>query len=248
LEDLKVEPGDFINYHFEIADNNGLMGPAKIISDIYFLQVVPTDQEFRRAQQQGGGSGGGQGADSSALVTIQKDVISATWKLKNRQGSVEPQSFSDDAKIISESQREATSRVRMSIDRLSERLSFSDDSYDSAVENLSLAIGQMNIAAGELDLEQVTSALRPEQLALQYILKAEANINRTDISMQQGASGGGGGGAQQEREDLRELFEMELGQLENRYETPQGRGGQSAGASEENDKLEELARRQESAA
>ena len=245
LEDLKVEPGDFINYHFEIADNNGLIGPAKIISDIYFLQVVPTDQEFRRAQQQGGGSGGGQGADSSALVTIQKDVISATWKLKNRQGSVEPQSFSDDAKIISESQREATSRVRMSIDRLSERLSFSDDSYDSAVENLSLAIGQMNIAAGELDLEQVTSALRPEQLALQYILKAEANINRTDISMQQGASGGGGGGAQQEREDLRELFEMELGQLENRYETPQGRGGQSAGASEENDKLEELARRQE---
>tara|TARA_B100001059_G_scaffold228118_1_gene258768 strand:+ start:922 stop:4476 length:3555 start_codon:yes stop_codon:yes gene_type:complete len=246
LEELDVEPGDFISYHFEIADNNGLIGPTKIISDIYFLQVVPTDQEFRRAQQQGGGGGGGQGAESSALVTIQKDVISATWKLRNRQDTAEPQNFSDDAKIISESQREATGRVRMSIDRLSERLSFSDDSYDSAVENLSLAIEQMNIAAGELDLEQVTSALRPEQLALQYILKAEANINRTDISMQQSGSGGSGGGAQQEREDLRELFEMELGQLENRYETPQSRSGPSAGAPEENDKLEELARRQES--
>lgn len=246
LEDLDVEPGDFISYHFEVADNNGLIGPTKIISDIYFLQVVPTDQEFRRAQQQGGGGGGGgQGAESSALVTIQKDVISATWKLRNRQDTAEPQNFADDAKIISESQREATGRVRMSIDRLSERLSFSDDSYDNAVENLSLAIEQMNLAAGELDLEQVTSALRPEQLALQYILKAEANINRTDISMQQSGSGSGSGGAQQEREDLRELFEMELGQLENRYETPQGRSGPSGGAPEENNKLEELARRQE---
>ena len=61
--------------------------------NIYFLQVVPTDQEFRRAQQQGGGGGGGQGAESSALVTIQKDVISATWKLRNRQDTAEPQNF-----------------------------------------------------------------------------------------------------------------------------------------------------------
>jgi len=64
--------------------------------------------------------------------------------------------------------------------------------------------------------EQITSALQPEQLALQYVLKAEANINRTNISMQQGGGGGGGGAAQQEREDLRELFEVEMGQLANR--------------------------------
>ena len=80
----------------------------------------------------------------------------------------------------------------MSIDRLAERLNFSDDTYDSAVENLSLAIEQMNLAVGELDKVQITSALQPEQLALQYILKAEANINRTNISMQQGGGGGGG--------------------------------------------------------
>jgi len=105
----------------------------------------------------------------------------------------------------------------------------------------------MNFAADELDKQQVTSALQPEQLALQFVLKAEASINRTDISMQQqGGGGGGGGGAQQEREDLRELFEMEMGQLENRYETPDsGGGGGGAQNSEEANKLEELARRQE---
>ncbi len=246
LEDLEVEPGDFVSYYLTLADNNGLEGPSEIISDIYFLQVIPTDQEFRRGQGGGGGGGGGggQGGDSSALVTIQKDIIAATWKLKNRQNQASPEDFAADAEIIAESQKEATGRARMSIDRLSERLNFSDDSYDQAVQNLSLAIEQMNQAARELDLLQITSALQPEQTALQYILKAEANINRTEISMQQGGGGGGGSAARQEREDLRELFEMELGQLENRYENPNSRG-QSAQQQEEANKLEELARRQE---
>lgn len=247
LEDLDVEPGDFVSYFLTLADNNGLTGPAQVVSDIYFLQVIPTDQEFRRAGGMSGGqgAGGGQGGDSSALVSIQKDIIAATWKLRNRMGDVSDESFSADAEIIAESQREATSRARMSIDRLAERLNFSDDTYDAAVENLSLAINEMNKAAEELELEQVTSALQPEQLALQYILKAEANINRTNISMQQGGGGGGGGGAQQEREDLRELFEMEMGQLENRYETPSSPGGGGQQQTEEANKLEELARRQE---
>ena len=250
LEDLNVEPGDFVSYFLTLADNNGLTGPTEVISDIYFLQVIPTDQEFRRSGMQGGqgaGGGGGGGGDSSALVSVQKDIIAATWKLKNRQSQVSAEEFASDAEIIAESQREATNRARMSIDRLAERLSFSDDTYDAAVENLSLAIEQMNLAAGELDVEQINSALKPEQLALQFILKAEANINRTNISMQQGGGGGGGGGAQQEREDLRELFEMEMGQLENRYETPNspGGGGGSQESSEEANKLEELARRQE---
>ena len=246
LEDLDVEPGDFVSYFLILADNNGLEGPAEVISDIYFLQVIPTDQEFRQSGGGGGGGGGGgESADSSALVQIQKDIIAATWKLKNRQAKVSPEEFASDAEIISESQLEATERTRRSIDRLAERVSFSDASYDAAVENLSMAIDQMNLAADELGKEQITSALQPEQLALQFVLKAEANINRTNISMEQG--GGGGGGAQQEREDLRELFEMEMGQLENRYETPNSAsvGGGSQQETEEANKLEELARRQE---
>ena len=242
LEDLEVQPGDFVSYFLTLTDNNTLEGPSEVISDIYFLQVIPTDQEFRR---NGGGGGQGGGGDSSALASIQKDIIAATWKLKNRQGQVSSDEFSNDAEIIAESQKEATGRARMSIDRLAERLNFSDDTYDSAVENLSLAIEQMNVAADELDLEQITSALEPEQLALQFILRAEASINRTNVSMQRGGGGGGGGGARQEREDLRELFEMEMGQLENRYETPDSAGGGNRENQEEVNKLEELARRQE---
>ena len=87
LEDLEVEPGDFVSYFLTLADNNGLDGPAEVISDIYFLQIIPTDQEFRRnpGMSGGQGAGGGQGGDSSALVSVQKDIIAATWKLRNRQ-------------------------------------------------------------------------------------------------------------------------------------------------------------------
>jgi hypothetical protein len=249
LEDLGVAPGDFVSYYLTLADNNGLSGPAQVVSDIYFLQVIPTDQEFRRAggQQGGGGGGGGQqGGESSALVTLQKDIIAATWKLRNLPIDTDPATLADDIRVIAESQAEATTRAQQSIDRLAERLNFSDDSYDNAVMNLQLAIEQMNLAIAELEKQQVTSALKPEQVALQYVLKAEAEINRTDISTQQAGGGGGGGGAQQEREDLRELFEMEMGQLENRYETPQSAGGGGGGqATEEENTLEELARRQE---
>ena len=114
LEDLEVEPGDFVSYFLTLADNNGLNGPAEVISDIYFLQIVPTDQEFRRnpGMSAGQGAGGGQGGDSSALVSVQKDIIAATWKLRNRQSQVSPEELRADAEIIAESQREATGRAR----------------------------------------------------------------------------------------------------------------------------------------
>ncbi len=86
LEDLKVVPGDFISYFFTAADNNDIGGPSEAISDIYFLEVVGTDEEFRRASQLGGGGGqSGQGRPPSALVENQKNIIAATWKLLNRQ-------------------------------------------------------------------------------------------------------------------------------------------------------------------
>lgn len=247
MEDLAVRPGDFVSYYLTVADNNGLRGPQEVVSDIYFLQVVPTDQEFRRASggQQGGGGGGGGDNESSALVTLQKDIIAATWRLRQQQLNMDQGQFEDDVAVVADSQRDAMDRARMSIDRLSERIDFADDSYGNAVTYLQRAIEQMQSAADDLDQLALTQAMQPEQQALQFVLRAEAEINRTDVNFQRQAGGGGGGGGQQEREDLRELFDMEMGQNENRYETPrqaQQGGGQNA---EENSRLEELARRQE---
>lgn len=246
LEDLQVQPGDFVSYYLTLSDNNGLDGPQEVVSDIYFLQVIPTDQAFRESAgggQQGGGGMGGNDS-SSALVTLQKDIIAATWRLRQQQTELSAEQFSDDVAVVATSQREAMERASMSIDRLSERLNFADDSYGNAVTYLQRAIEQMDQAASDLDGEALTSAMAPEQQALQYVLRAEAEINETDVNFQRTAGGGGGGGQQQEREDLRELFDMEMGQNENRYENPR-QAGQSQQNSEEASRMEQLARRQE---
>jgi len=249
LEDLQVAPGDFVAYYLTAADNNGVAGPSEVMSDIYFLEVINTDEEFRRASGQGGGGGrSGQGRPQSALVENQKNIIAATWKLLNQQKRMPRDKFVEEVNVVAESQREIAQRTQMSLSRLSERFSFADKSFDQAVTHLFEAVMHMQTAAEKLFSESLKEALGPEQAALQAILKAEAQSRRTDIQMARNQGGSGGGSDQsREREDLRDLFEMEIGRLENRYEMPASAAG-SAGATKQEDilkRLRDLAHRQE---
>jgi hypothetical protein len=248
LEDLQVEPGDFIAYFLTAEDNNALAGPSEVLSDIYFLEVISTGEEFRRAPQQGGGGGQfGQQQQPSALLENQKNIIAATWKLLSRQKKFPGQTFSEDVKVVAESQQNIAQRTQMSLSRLNERFSFADESYDLAVTHLREAVEHMQAAAEKLFSEQLKDALGPEQAALQAILKANAQNRKTAIQMaSQRGAGGSGGGSMHERDDLRELFEMEMGRLENRYEMPGTAAG--TGRSEQEDvlkRLRQLAQRQE---
>lgn len=255
LEDLDVQPGDVVSYSVSVMDNNGIDGPTQKISDIYFLEVVPTSREFSRARSGGGGGGaggggGGGGGDGSALVKTQKDVIAATWKLKNRKVDKDDEDYIADGKIIRDSQAEVAQRAKMSISRLTERGSYENDSYEKAVIALQQSLKEMDVAIESLDEMALNKALASEQRALQEILKAEAQINRTEVATNRNRqNGGGGGGQQRDNEDLRELFEMEMGELENRYELPsQAQNGQQQSdpkANELAERLKELARRQE---
>jgi len=248
LEDLNVLPGDFIAYFFTAADNNGIGGPSEAITDIYFLEVISTDEEFRRASQQGGGGGQfGQGRPPSALVENQKNIIAATWKLLNRQNKIPDESFTEDLKTVAESQRNVAQRTQMSLYRLAERFAFADESYDQAVTHLQEAVGHMHTAAEKLSSEQLKEALDPEQAALRAILKAEAQSRRTAIQMARNRGGAtAGSGSLREREDLRELFDMEMGRLENRYEMPGTASGSGRAEREEVlMRLRQLAQRQE---
>ena len=122
--------------------------------------------------------------------------------------------------MVTDSQAEVLQRARMSLRRLTERYSFSDESYDSAVIYMEQAVGQMQSSWEKLDARKLKEALVPQQAALQAILKADALSKRTQIETTRNRGQGEGSRQQQEREDLRELFEMEMGRLENRYEMP----------------------------
>ncbi len=248
LEDLEVRPGDFVSYYLTTADNNGIHGPVEVFSDIYFLEVISTEREFRRATGQGRGGGGRGGSQqSSALAKNQKQIITATWKLLKREKVFEDAKLKEDTQVVAEAQVKVLQRAQMSFRRLAERLSFSDDSYDDAVKNMKEALEQMEIAAEKLHSEELKEALAPEQEALKAILKAESKSRKTQLQMARNQGGQAGNSREQrEREDLLELFSMEMGQLENRYELqPQA---QTEAESETDDplaKLQELARRQE---
>ena len=248
LEDMQVSPGDFVTYYLTAADNNGIRGPAEAISDIYFLEVIRTDEEFRRASGQSGGGGqAGQGQRQSALVENQKNIIAATWKLLKRKKQLSGETFAEELNIVAESQQQLMQRTQMSLSRLVERFSFADESFDQAVIHLFEAVTAMQAAAENLFGGRLKEALGPEQAALQAILKAEAQSRRSSIQMARNRSGAAGGDDQnREREDLRELFEMEMGRLENRYEMPAvAAGSESAEQEDVLKRLRELAKRQE---
>jgi hypothetical protein len=191
---------------------------------------------------------GQQRQRSSSLVQNQKQVIAATWKLLKQRKGMTTDRFERDVEIVAASQQEIMHRTQMSLRRLEERFSFSDKSYDTAVTHLRQAVEHMKSAAEKLFSRKLADALDPEQAALQAILKAESESRTTLIQIARNFGGAYGGGRDQnERWDLRDLFEMEMGRMENRYELPRQAGVNPHRTQQDDtlEKLRQLARRQE---
>ena len=60
--------------------NRCIQGPAEVLSDMYFLEVVSTEDEFYKARNRQGGGGEGHGGDDDAFeaevhVDLQRRVI-----------------------------------------------------------------------------------------------------------------------------------------------------------------------------
>jgi hypothetical protein len=85
VEDLKVQPGDFVTYYARARDVNRGRRSAEARSDIFFLEVKPFEEEFVAAQSQQMGQGAGmEGGGLEALAEAQKQIIVATWNLDAR--------------------------------------------------------------------------------------------------------------------------------------------------------------------
>ena len=82
IEELDVQPGDFVTYYARARDVSRGKPSTEARSDIFFLEVRPFSEEFFAAQSQAG-MGGGAGA-AADLLESQKEIIVATWKLQRR--------------------------------------------------------------------------------------------------------------------------------------------------------------------
>ena len=86
LEELRVQTDDLIAY-FVWADDTGPDGePRRTTSDMFFAEVRPFEEIFR-AGQSGEGEGEGEpppGNPAAKLTELQKQIISATFKLQRQ--------------------------------------------------------------------------------------------------------------------------------------------------------------------
>ena len=245
LEELDVQPGDAVSYYARAADN-GAGGANQASSDLYFLRIRPFKKDFRQAQSQGGGGGGGGGGGQvEALSEQQRQVISATFNVQRDRKKVNAEKLRENSKIVALSQSKLREQVEGLLTRINSQLIERDPAFAKVAELLPQAVTAMKEAEGKLTAVAPDQALPPENKALQLLQKAEEEYE-TQISVQQGGGGGGGGGGAVQQE-LAELFDQELNQMANRYETANQASEQANDREIDEllEKLKELARRQE---
>src|SRR5262245_4454567 len=244
LEEYDLQPGDVVTYYGKAVDSHN---PANTVStDIYFIEIRPFGREYRQGQRGGGGGGGGgEGESMEALLKRQKDIIAATHKLINNKDKFKDKEWTDNVHSVAANQTKAAEQTNTLVERMSRRgLTNQDQMIKKMAENLKSAIEQMNPAVEQLQAGKPETAEPFEQKALQFLMRADALFNEIQVSM--GGGGGGGGGAQNAR-DLADLFELELDQNKNQYETVQ-RGEMQQNSQDVDEalrKLKELAERQQ---
>jgi hypothetical protein len=244
LEDLGVKPGDFVTYHARVRDVGRGRRSTEARSDIFFLEVTPFEEEFAAAQSQAGAGGGGGGLDD--LVTAQKDIIVATWKLERRATAGRS---AQDIKAVARAQGELKSRTERAAGqaRLPRRRPrvLQPGSAGRDEDPMSAAVSAMGRAQASLETMKTAQAIPAEMEALNHLLRAQAEIRRREVMRQQAS--GGGSGSNRSQQDLSALFDRELRrQQQTNYETPRNTEESPNDSRETSlDRVKELARRQE---
>jgi hypothetical protein len=230
LENYKVEPGDFISFYIEAADRRQTQ-----MSDIYFLEVRPFEEEYHLAVSQGSAGSGLQ----SSLAISQKEIIAATWKLDRERQRTPPEELKRKAAAIAEAQR----GVQETVERMRAISAARQQAGGKMGEYFERAIEAMRRAAEKLEAVQLSEALSPEREAYIYLLKAEAEVRRRDLQW----SASNSGAHAQSQEELQRLFADELDKMQSKYETLQNnqRREEEQRTSEALDMVRELARRQQ---
>jgi hypothetical protein len=269
LEDLNVQPGDFVSYYVRARDVTRGTRPNEARSDIFFLEVKPYEQEFSLAQSQGGMPGGGQGSIDD-LVTAQKEIVVATWKLDRRGRSANGAKSETDIKSVSKAETELKTRVEQTASTFREstmrdprrrqpqrgrgpqppappppttpELKVGETLPEE--DHMTAAATAMGKAVVSLDALKTADALPPEMEALNHLLKAQADVKKREVMRQQAGSGSGNN---RSNYDMSSLFDKELQkQQETNYENKSSTAESKEDSNQSAlDKIKDLARRQD---
>lgn len=245
LEDFTLAPGDVISYYVAAKDHYHTESPEE--SDMYFIEVIPFDQQFTQVNNQGQQGGGPQ---QSQIVLTQQEIIAATWKLRRERDEMEEAEFDEALEALTQAQANLKSNIEQRINSTAFSLELRmDESNRKVVEHLREAVAEMSNAVLELQAGALREAIKPERKALNHLLRADAQNKEQQIARGQQQGGGGGGAAREER--MTELMDLELDIAKDKYEV-QNQRSQEQQADQALDealrKVQELARKQENLA
>ncbi len=239
LEEFKLEPGDLISYFATASDVRSLT-----TSDIYFLEIRPFGKQYSQHQVSQGSE-----ADASAADTVlsirQKEILAATWRLIRDRKTFREDEYQSNLKLVTAQQYKLQQQTQTLSERIQRRaLTIRDKDIQKLSENLIKAIASMSPAEGFLSAGKPAEAVSPEQVSLQYLLRAEAYYKQVQVAY------GKISGPQAENlgaQELENLFELELDKLKNQFETqrPRGSNFNKKELDEALHKLQELAQRQQ---
>jgi hypothetical protein len=240
FEEFKAEPDQLLSYFF-FADDTGPDGERRrTSSDMFFCEVRPFDEIFRQGEPPPSGQSQPSSSDTDKLAELQKQVISATWKLLRRETEKQPTAdFAKDAAVLVEGQQEAIALA----DELAEKLKTPESRryLEAARKKMQAAVEQLQMALIEPSVAPLTPALAAEQAAYQALLKLRAREHQVTKGSKSQGSGG--------NRSSQQLSQLELKNSENRYEQQRTAEKQQEEAKRENrevlNRLRELAQRQE---
>jgi hypothetical protein len=255
MEGFKAQPGQLLTYSFWAED----IGPdgqvRRTRSDLYFAEVRPFEEIFRESQsfqdernpqQDQQGQDGQQGRQPEQLARLQKQIIAATWNLKqrlDRAGATEESR--KDLDVVRQSQSDVLDDAKAA--QAAAEQPSAAKALGAAGQYMQTSLDHLTRANPSASTDELAQALGTEQSAYQELLK----LRDSQVQVAQGARNSTRRGNRSADFEQR-LQQLELQQRENRYETERLAQSQQQSASREDlqvlSRLGDLARRQEDVA
>jgi hypothetical protein len=240
-----LKPGDLISYYAEAKDHS-----SAVRTDMFFVDVRPFDKRYSQSQQAAGAQGQGQQNQQGEISQRQREIIVSTWNLirEQEEKSADNDKIEDNSKLLSELQTKLAAQASSLTQRMQAReLDSSDAQSKEFSEAVKQAVAAMTPAAKALNQVELSDAIGPEQQALQYLLRAESVYNEIQVQQQQQGQGGQGGGGQQDSRDMAQIYELEMDLNKNQYESRSNASPAEQNQNQDDleDKLKDLARRQQ---
>ena len=166
-----------ISFYAEAHDHT-----ATARTSLYFVDVRAFDKTYRESQEVAGPAGNRNDFD---IAERQKEIVSATWNLYNKQaeGRARDEADADQADVLAMLQRTLKAQILTLTARAAARRLDVDEEIDQFTMELTLASEFMEPAALKLEARELLDAITPEQQALQHLLAAQASMTEVNVSM-----------------------------------------------------------------